>query len=108
MSIKKIRVGTLFSGIGSFEWALRRMNIDHEIIFACDNGDVDLVDANTDELLVKSKECKTVLKMKEFEDTCYSNIKKTNYGLYGIIPVVWKSVQLIPSMKLRAWKKPLL
>lgn len=79
MSIKKIRVGTLFSGIGSFEWALRRMNIDHEIIFACDNGDVDLVDVNTDELLAKSKECKTVLKMKEFENACYSNIKKTNY-----------------------------
>ena len=34
---KKLKVGTLFSGIGAFEHALSRLNIDHEIAFACDN-----------------------------------------------------------------------
>lgn len=37
-----MRVGTVFSGIGSIEHALLRMNIDHELVFACDNGDVDI------------------------------------------------------------------
>lgn len=34
--MKKLKVGTLFSGIGSFEHALGRMNIEHELIFASD------------------------------------------------------------------------
>lgn len=35
----KLRVATVFSGIGAFEHALNRMNIDHEIVFACDIDD---------------------------------------------------------------------
>ena len=34
-----IKVATVFSGIGSFEYALKKMNIKHEIVFACDCGD---------------------------------------------------------------------
>jgi DNA (cytosine-5)-methyltransferase 1 len=30
------KVGTLFTGIGSIEHALHRLNINHEIVFACD------------------------------------------------------------------------
>lgn len=37
-----IRLGTVFSGIGSIEQALKRLGVDHEIAFACDNGDVEL------------------------------------------------------------------
>ena len=33
---KYLNIGTLFSGIGSFEHALKRLNIEHKIIFACD------------------------------------------------------------------------
>ena len=38
-----IRVGTLFSGIGAFEEALRQLEIPHEIKFACDNGEIELI-----------------------------------------------------------------
>ena len=38
-----IRLATVFSGIGAIEHALDRMNIDHKIVFACDNGDVDIL-----------------------------------------------------------------
>lgn len=38
-----IKIGTVFSGIGAIEHALQRMNIEHEIVFACDNGDVDIL-----------------------------------------------------------------
>jgi DNA (cytosine-5)-methyltransferase 1 len=37
-----IKVGTLFSGIGAFEHALKQLNIQHKILFACDNGEREL------------------------------------------------------------------
>lgn len=37
-----LRLATVFSGIGAIEHALDRMNIEHKIVFACDNGDVKL------------------------------------------------------------------
>lgn len=36
---KKFRLATVFSGIGAIEQALLRTHVDHEIVFACDNGD---------------------------------------------------------------------
>lgn len=44
-----LRVGTLFSGIGAFEEALKQLNIPHEIKFACDNGEIELVTLNKEE-----------------------------------------------------------
>lgn len=41
--IKMIRLATVFSGIGAIEHALDRMGLEHEIVFACDNGDVDVL-----------------------------------------------------------------
>lgn len=38
-----IRLATVFSGIGAIEHALKRMGLEHEIVFACDNGDVDIL-----------------------------------------------------------------
>ena len=37
-----IRLGTVFSGIGSIEQALKRLGLEHRIVFACDNGDAEL------------------------------------------------------------------
>ena len=37
--MEKLRVATVFSGIGAAEEALKQMGIDHEIVFACDNGE---------------------------------------------------------------------
>ena len=37
-----IKLATVFSGIGAIEHALDRMQLEHEIVFACDNGDVEL------------------------------------------------------------------
>ncbi len=34
-----IRIATVFSGIGAAEQALKQMNVEHEIVFACDNGE---------------------------------------------------------------------
>jgi DNA (cytosine-5)-methyltransferase 1 len=37
-----IKLATVFSGIGAIEHALYRMGIENEIVFACDNGDLDI------------------------------------------------------------------
>jgi len=34
-----IRLGTVFSGIGAIEHALDRLDLPHDIVFACDNGE---------------------------------------------------------------------
>ncbi len=38
-----LHLGTVFSGIGAIEHALYRMGIKHKILFACDNGDIDIL-----------------------------------------------------------------
>jgi len=49
-----IRLGTVFSGIGAIEHALTRMELDNTIVFACDNGDIDIlskkINVNLDEI----------------------------------------------------------
>lgn len=40
--MNKLKIGTVFSGIGAIEHALKRMNIPYDIEFACDTGDVDI------------------------------------------------------------------
>ncbi|MCD7812158.1 MAG: DNA (cytosine-5-)-methyltransferase [Ruminococcus sp.] len=54
-----LKLATVFSGIGAIEHALDRMNVDHKIVFACDNGDVELempkvkVDIDAIEMVLK-------------------------------------------------------
>lgn len=43
-----IRLATVFSGIGAIEHTLDRMELEHEIVFACDNGDVDILSKKID------------------------------------------------------------
>ena len=38
----KLKLATAFSGIGAIEQAFKRLHIDHSIVFACDNGDVEI------------------------------------------------------------------
>lgn len=44
-----LKVGTVFSGIGSIEHALERLNVPFDIKFACDNGDVDILSESIDD-----------------------------------------------------------
>lgn len=52
-----IRLATAFSGIGAIEHALNRMGLENEIVFACDNGDVNIltkdVDTDIDEIEIE-------------------------------------------------------
>lgn len=41
--VNAVRLGTVFSGIGAFEEAFRQLKIPHEIEFACDTGEIELI-----------------------------------------------------------------
>ena len=61
-----IKLATCFSGIGAIEHALNRMGIDNELVFACDNGDVDVlskeVKLDIEEMDREFKELEKVIK----------------------------------------------
>lgn len=74
-----IKLGTVFSGIGAIEQALKRMNVEHEIIFACDNGDV-FIDVDTNSELKKIKQMSTIREKKEYANGLYKKLsRKTNF-----------------------------
>ncbi len=74
-----LRLGTLFSGIGAVEQALIRMNIKHEIVFACDNGDID-IEVDIDEEKKKIFNMTSKKGKKEYVDKLYSSkSRKQNY-----------------------------
>lgn len=49
----EIKLATVFSGIGAIEHALDRINLPHKIVFACDNGDVDILSKKIPENLLE-------------------------------------------------------
>jgi DNA (cytosine-5)-methyltransferase 1 len=70
-----IKLATIFSGIGSIEQALKRLGIDYKIVFACDNGDVELNMLEGDELA----EYKRLVKLRSKKQISESNdIKQLN------------------------------
>ena len=58
---ERLQVATVFSGIGAPEFALRRLGIEHDIVFACDNGEIALL--KSDEEI--SEELKRINSLKE-------------------------------------------
>ncbi len=52
-----LKIATLFSGIGAIEETLNKMNIAHEVIFACDNGEREIdIDVDTVRDAIKNKD----------------------------------------------------
>ena len=47
-----IKIATVFSGIGAAEFALKRLSANYEVVFACDNGELDLTE---DEEIIREK-----------------------------------------------------
>lgn len=71
-----IKLATVFSGIGAVEHALNRMDIDTEIVFACDNGDIDIfskkIDVDMDQIENELSVLKSIINNMEFsEDDSY-------------------------------------
>ena len=74
-----LKLATVFSGIGAIEFALKRLNVDYEVVFACDNGerDVDIDRVNEFEYV---KTLQTIKEKKEYVENLYkSKTRKINY-----------------------------
>ncbi|MGL5724835.1 DNA cytosine methyltransferase [Cetobacterium sp.] len=50
-----IRLATVFSGIGAIEHAFQRLNIDHKIVFACDNGGINIFSKDINDTFLEIK-----------------------------------------------------
>lgn len=75
----RVRVATVFSGIGAIEYALKRMNVPHEIVFACDNGERD-IEYNEEEEKDNIKQLNGPLEKREYVDRLYaSKTSSKNY-----------------------------
>ena len=75
----KLKLATLFSGIGAIEQALIRNNTQYEIVFACDNGDVE-IKYNQEEEFKKIQSMQNKLDKKKYVDDLYSaQSRKQNY-----------------------------
>ncbi len=91
-----IRLATVFSGIGAIEHALDRMGIDSEIVFACDNGDVNILDKdvgmNIDDIGDELKSLETTIRDISFADEYDDLYKKQLEGMLSEAQKEYKKV----------------
>lgn len=75
-----VTVATVFSGIGAAEQALLQMNIDHKIVFACDNGERYLKESYEEiiEIIKERKRQNTSLSTEAIVKEIYASTKKEN------------------------------
>lgn len=74
-----IKIGTLFSGIGSPEKALEYLGVDHEIVFACDSGGIE-IDVDYEAELKHVKNMRTSAEQQTYVEELYKkNSRKTNF-----------------------------
>lgn len=110
--LKKLRIGTLFSGIGAFEQALLQMKIPHTIVFACDNGERYIKGENgrilgRDDILSRFPGV-TGDALEKKVDELYkktgkpNNVKKSYFANYAISEDRWHTdVRFMDGMKYR-------
>lgn len=77
MKTKKLKIATVFSGIGAPEHALLKMNIDYDIVFACDNDEITIPE--TKEEIENATKNFTNEQKKEYINSIYSKTNKKKY-----------------------------
>lgn len=92
----KVNIATVFSGIGAAEQALKQIGIDHEIIFACDNGEryldytVEQIQKKLKEELKNSNKSKEEIIRELYDSTGKpNNVKKSYFANYDITEEKW-------------------
>lgn len=89
----KIRVATVFSGIGAAEQAFKQLGLDFEIVFACDNGERYIEDIDTK--VEKMKADNPNMKIEDIVRKIYSesgkpnNVKISYFSNYEITEDKW-------------------
>lgn len=72
-----IKLATAFSGIGAIEQAFKRLHIENEILFACDNGDIE-IDVDTDKELSKIRKLSSIKEKKDYVLNLYKTLSRKN------------------------------
>ena len=88
-----LKLATVFSGIGAIEQALKQMNIEYEIVFACDNGerylDVDIEEIKKEVKGLREKRKQKVIR-EIYDKTGKENkVKKSYFANYTISEDRW-------------------
>ncbi len=88
-----IKLATVFSGIGAIEQALKQMNIEYEIVFACDNGEryLDIDQKSIKKQIKGLSEEEKEKKIREIYDATgkENNVKKSYFANYDITEDRW-------------------
>lgn len=71
--MNKIRLATVFSGIGAIEFAFKRLGIPHDIVFACDNGERE-VEYNIEEERQKVFSLSSIEEKRKYVDELYASL----------------------------------
>lgn len=75
-----IKLATAFSGIGAVEQAFKQLNIEHKILFACDNGERYLKESQEELWAIIEEEKKSTGKtVREIVAELYERTGKINY-----------------------------
>lgn len=74
----RLRLATVFSGIGAIEQALIRLNVDYELVFACDNGEVE-INIDTAKELENIRKLNSIEEKKKYANAFYERTKKHNF-----------------------------
>lgn len=90
---KKLRIATVFSGIGAAEQALKISGIPYEIVFACDNGER-YFDYSIDDIKAKisanpNKSCEDVIRELYDATGKPNNVKASYFANYDIDESRW-------------------
>lgn len=79
MKNNKIRIATVFSGIGAIEQALLKMKLPYEIVFACDNGEREIEQSYEEIIEYSKKNQLSNAKINKYVKELYSQTNKPNY-----------------------------
>ncbi len=91
-----IRLATVFSGIGAIEHALDRMGIERNIVFACDNGDVEIltkkIGLNIDEIKKEIVLLEAMVQKLNISSDVDDLYKQQLYGMFNEMSTEYKIV----------------
>ena len=89
--MRKIKIATVFSGIGSIEHALKKQKIKYKILFACDNGEreLKLTKEEINELLKNSVNRNNIIEELYSKTGKHNYVKDTYLANYDITDGDW-------------------
>ncbi len=104
-----IRIATVFSGIGAAEQALKQLGIEHEIVFACDNGERYLGDdIDLQKEISKNKKINPNISIEEIVRGLYektgkpNNVKKSYLANYKLDENRWfEDIRFVDGKKFK-------